>query len=425
MALSQIALQHLRTPVATKLPDGLKPGQIAFNLANKWLMVGCTGDDVLVHGKAVAAGAATIYGVTNVVVPAKVATARPATGAAAGSMYQGEGFEVFDLKGEGLNSGTTLPNAANAAKGDLFVVVPVSGAPQLFLHNGTNWVPPVSGPAVFSATQADITSAAGADITAKAVAALAAKGGSGVTTKADLRSGDVLVVAGPGADAGSYIYDGSSFIKTGGSLPDAAAPAAGAAGATATKGVVVLARDTDITETGDALATTNNETGVVTAKQLRALADQIAGLVTGSTLLGTYDASTSGVASLTAAASAGGRGGLTVAGKLSAGTALKEGDFFVVSQAGTATGDAAPINVVLAANDHIVYVGGATPWHVISSGLIATPLSLHGCGDVSDSAVSVVAPADAKGVLVRDSSVAADGAANAYKLVNVIDLGEF
>jgi hypothetical protein len=114
-----------------------------------------------------------------------------------------------------------------------------------------------------------------------------------------------------------------------------------------------------------------------------------------------------------------------VAGKLSAGTALKEGDFFVVSQAGTATGDAAPINVVLAANDHIVYVGGATPWHVISSGLIATPLSLHGCGDVSDSAVSVVAPADAKGVLVRDSSVAADGAANAYKLVNVIDLGEF
>jgi len=94
MALSQIALQHLRTPVATKLPDGLKPGQIAFNLANKWLMVGCTGDDVLVHGKAVAAGAATIYGVTNVVVPAKVATARPATGAVAGSMYQGEGFET-------------------------------------------------------------------------------------------------------------------------------------------------------------------------------------------------------------------------------------------------------------------------------------------------------------------------------------------
>ena len=423
MAISPIALQHLRTPTATKLPSGLKPGQIAFNLANKWLMVGCAGDDVLVHGAAVAAGSQTIFGVTNVTVPAKVATARPATGAVAGSMYQGEGFEIFDLKGEGLNSGTALPAAANGSKGDLFVVAPATGAPYLMLHNGTAWVSPNQPPKVFSATQAEITGATGADITAKAVLVISGKVGSGVTTKADLHSGDILIVAGPGADAGSYVYDGSSFIKTGAALPDATAP--DATGANAVKGLVVLARDSDITETGDAGATTNNPGGVVTAKQLRAFADQIGGLVTGSTLLGTYDASTSGIASLTAAAAAGGRGALTVAGKLSAGTGLKEGDFFVVSKAGTVAGDHAKINGTLAANDHIVYVGGADVWHVISSGLISTPLSLHGCGDVKDATVSAVAPADMKGVLVRDSSVAADGTADAYKLVQVLDLGEF
>jgi hypothetical protein len=423
MALSNIALQHLRTPTATKLPDGLKPGQIAFNLANKWLLVGCAGDDVLVHGKAVAAGAQTIFGVTNVTVPAKVATARPATGAAAGSIYQNEGYEIFDLKGEGLNSGTALPPVANAAKGDLFVLVPASGTPQLLMHNGIAWVPPAASPKVFSATQAAITAAAGADITAKAVVVLAAVTGSGVTTKADLKSGDMLVVAGPGADAGTYVFDGSSFIKTGAGVPDATAP--DAAGAGAVKGAVVLARDTDITETGDPTATTNNAGGVVTAKQMRAFADQIAGLVTGSTLLGTYDASASGIATPTATAAANGRGNLTAGAKLSAGTGLKEGDFFVVSKAGTPTGDAAPVNVPLAANDHIVYVGGTVQWHVISSGLIATPLSLHGCGDVSDSAVSVVAPDKMKGLLVRDSSVVADGAAGAYKLVTVVDLGEF
>lgn len=426
MAIPPVALQHLRTPTATKLPDGLKPGQISFNLANKWLLVGCAGDDVLVHGKAVAAGAQTIFGVTNVVVPAKVATTRPATGAVAGSMYMGEGFEIFDLKGEGLHTGSVLPVAANYTKGDLFVVVPAgAGAPQLYLHSGTAWVPPVNGPSVYSATQAEITGAAGADITAKAVAVLAAKPASGVTTKTDLRSGDILIVTGAGADSGSYVYDGSSFIKTGAALPEATAPAAGAAGSTAVKGVVALARDSDISATGSTGATTNNEGGVVTAKQVRALADRLGSMVTGTTLLGTYDASTSKIASLTAAATASGRGGLSVGGKVSGGTGLTAGDFFVVSKAGTPTGDHAQVNVALAANDHIVYVGGADQWHVIHSGLVTTPLSLHGSVDVSDTTVQSVDADKIKGVLVRDSSVIADGSPGAYKLVAVLDLGEY
>jgi hypothetical protein len=424
MAASQISLQHLRTNTATKLPDGLKPGQICFNTANKWLMVGIGGDDVLVQGKPVAAGSRVIFGVANAVVPAKIATARPAVAPVAGSMYKGEGFEIFALEGGGLASGATLPLAANSVNGDLFVQVPAGGgAPSLMIFNGTAWVPPINPPKVFSVTQAEVTAAAGSDVTAKAVAVLVAKPGSGVTAKGDLKSGDTLIVTGTGADAGSYIYDGTSFIETAGALPAATAP--GPAGTGAVKGIVQLARDTDITETGDATATTGNEGGVVTAKQMRGLADQIAGLITGSTLLGTYDASTSAVASLTAAATAGGRGGLTVGGKLSAGTALHEGDFFVVAKAGTVAGDHASINGALNANDHLVYVGGTAVWRVINSGLIASAVSLHGCSDVSDTAVAAVLPANAKGLLVRDSSVAADGAPAAYKLVNVIDLGEF
>ena len=423
MAISPLALQHLRTPTATKLPDGLKPGQICFNLANKWLCVGVGGDDVLAGGRALSAGAQTIFGVTNVVVPAKVATPRPATGAAAGSMYQGEGFEIYDLEGGGLNSGAALPSIAAGSKGDLFVLVPVTGAPQLVMHTGSAWAPPVNGPAVFSATQAEITAAAGADITAKALTVIAAKPGTTVRVKADLRSGDVLVVTGSGSDAGSYIYDGSSFIRTGAALPDATAP--DAAGAGAVKGVVVLARDSDISTTGSPGATTNNKSGVVTAEQIRGLNDRIGSLVTGSTLLGTYDASTGQIASLTAAATTAGRGGLTVGGKASAGTGLKAGDFFVVSKAGTPTGDQTNINVALAANDHIAYVGGTDVWHVISSGLIATPLSVHGSVDVSDATVQSVDADKIKGVLVRDSSVVADGGPNAYKLVATIDLGTF
>ena len=54
----------------------------------------------------------------------------------------------------------------------------------------------------------------------------------------------------------------------------------------------------------------------------------------------------------------------------------------------------------------------------------ATPFSIHAASDVSDAAVAAVAPADEKGLLMRDGSVA-DGLAGAYKLVNVIDAGMF
>jgi hypothetical protein len=117
------------------------------------------------------------------------------------------------------------------------------------------------------------------------------------------------------------------------------------------------------------------------------------------------------------------RAGFTVGGKISAGSNMAEGDYFLVTKAGTVVGDAANLNVALNANDHIVYDGAA--WHVVSSGVVASAANtIHSAGDVSDSAVATVTATNQKGVLVRDNSIA-DGVAAAYKLVNTLDLGTF
>jgi hypothetical protein len=102
---------------------------------------------------------------------------------------------------------------------------------------------------------------------------------------------------------------------------------------------------------------------------------------------------------------------------------MKEGDYFLVTKAGTVTGDAPNLNVALNANDHIVYDGAA--WRVVSSGVVGTSTNtVHSAGDVADGTVVQVTSANQKGVLVRDNSIA-DGVAAAYKLVNVLDLGTF
>jgi hypothetical protein len=161
---------------------------------------------------------------------------------------------------------------------------------------------------------------------------------------------------------------------------------------------------------------------------VKALAELVAGLATGSNLLGTYDAGAAGggsIATVTAGASGGGRAGFAVAAKIAAGSGMKEGDYFLVTKAGTVTGETpATLNVAMNANDHIVY-DGAT-WHLVSSGVVAgAAFAVHSAADVSDTTVASVTSANQKGVLVRDSGVAADGTAAAYKLVNVLDLGTF
>jgi len=207
-------------------------------------------------------------------------------------------------------------------------------------------------------------------------------------------------------------------------LPDATNR--GAAGTGGTKGVVYLARDTDV-KPDAAAGTAPDALAVATGAQVKALATLVASLTTGSTLLGTYDASAGSgqIKTVTAAAATGtpARAGFTAGGKIKGGSNAVEGDYFLVIKAGTVTGDAAPLNAALNANDHLVFDGAA--WHIVASGVVAaTPFSIHAAADVSDAAVAAVAPADEKGLLMRDGSVA-DGLAGAYKLVDVIDAGTF
>ena len=374
-----VVVQQLRTTSATALPASLKPGQLALNLANGWILMGDGSNGVSAAGVGLTAGSNTIFGVAGVTVPATPPV--------------GLGYEIYELKN-----------------------------------------PPASV-RIFSATGTQVDAANGGTgtmtvrTTAYLVAA-AAPPADQIKAAGDLRSGDTVVVSGgtAGSPGGSYVWDGSSWLLTGGALPDATArTGAGASGTGGTKGVVYLARDTDVKPAAQAGATAPDGLAVATAAQMKALAELVAGLTTGSTSLGTYDASAGGgqIKSVTAAASAGTptRAGFTVGGKVSAGTNMKEGDYLLVTKAGTVTGDAAGLNAALNANDHIVFDGAA--WHVVSSGVVAGAANtVHSAGDVSDGAIAAMTAANQKGLLVRDNSIA-DGVANAYKLANTLDLGVY
>jgi hypothetical protein len=407
-----VTLQHLRTNTATKIPTSLAPGQVAFNLANGWLFVGNGGNDILVKGVAVAgyATTATIYGTAGVTIPAKPA---------------GTGYEIYQLGGSGVSSGGTRP--ATPAVGQVFVDTSAGGKPAMLVWNGAAWVPPINPPAVYALSDAEYTAAAGGGVDAKALAALTAKvvGSKPAGTAPTFNSGDTLIIGGTGADAGTYIYNGTGWTKSGGSLPDATDR--GTSGTAGTKGVVYLARDTDVKPAAATGATAPDALAVAKASQVKALAELVAGMATGSTSLGTYDASVGGgqIKTVTAAATGGtpARAGFTVAGKISAGSNMKEGDYFLVVKAGTVTGDAANLNGALNANDHLVYDGAN--WHVVASGVVAaTPFSINDAADFDTDTVAVVSPANQKGLLVRDDSVAA-GVDKAWKLVDVIDAGIF
>jgi hypothetical protein len=374
-----VVVQQLRTTSATALPASLQPGQLALNLANGWLMMGDGSNGISAAGVGLSAGANTIFGVGAVTVPATP----PA----------GQGYEIYELKNPPATvrifSGTGAQlDAANGGTGTMTVRT------TAYLVGSTT-------------APADQIKAA-----------------------ADLRSGDTIVVSAgtAGSPGGSYVWDGSSWLLTGGALPDATArTGAGASGTGGTKGVVYLARSSDVIPAGQTGSTVPDALAVATATQVQALATLVASLQTGSTLLGTYDASAGGgkIASVTAGASAGtpARAGFAVNAKISAGSNMVEGDYFLVTKAGTPTGDTANVNVALNANDHIVYDGAQ--WRVVASGVVAgATASIHSCSDVSDSAVATMTSANQKGVLVRDGSIA-DGLANAYKLANVLDLGTF
>ena len=374
-----VVVQQLRTTSATALPASLEPGQLAVNLANGWILMGDGSNGVSAAGVGLTAGASTIFGVAGVVVPAAPAA--------------GKGYEIYELKN-----------------------------------------PPASV-RIFSATGAQLDAANGGTgtMTVRTTAYLVAATtppADQIKAAGDLRSGDTVVISGgtAGSPGGSYVWDGSSWLLTGGALPDATArTGTGASGIGGSKGVVYLARPTDVLPAAQAGATAPDGLAVATAAQVKALAELVAGMATGSTSLGTYDASAGGgqIRSVTSAVTGGTppRAGFTVNGKISAGSNMKEGDYFLVTKAGTVTGDAPNLNVALNANDHIVYDGAA--WRVVSSGVVASATNtVHSAGDVADGTVVQVTSANQKGVLVRDNTIA-DGVAAAYKLVDVLDLGTF
>jgi len=78
------------------------------------------------------------------------------------------------------------------------------------------------------------------------------------------------------------------------------------------------------------------------------------------------------------------------------------------------------LNAAVQAGDHLAYDGAI--WHIVSLGAGLSQV-LHGLSDVSDATVQTVG--NQKGVLIRDGGVSADGAAGAYKLADVIDLGTY
>jgi len=400
-----VTLQHLRTNTATKIPNSLAEGQVAFNLANGWIFVGTGGNDILVKRAAVTTYGtnATIMGVANVAVPAKPV---------------GGGYEIYQLGGAGVTSGNAAPTSPSV--GQVYVNTSVSGKPAMLVWNGSAWVPPINPPAVYSLSAAEYAAGAGTGTTAKAAAALTTKLGTAPT----LHSGDTLIVGGTGADAGTYIFDGTTWAKSGGSLPDATDR--GGTGTAGTKGVVFLARDTDVQPAARGTATSPDAQAVAKASQVKALAELVAGMATGSTLLGTYDATGGGrIGTPSAGATAGtpARAGFIAGGKISAGSNMKEGDYFLVIKSGTVTGDVASLSVALNANDHLVYDGAA--WHVVASGVVAaSAFSVHAASDVADAAVGTVTPINQKGLLMRDLAVT-DGLAGAYKLVNTLDCGSF
>lgn len=403
-------VQQLRTTDASKIPAGLEPGQIAFNLAAKFMFVGVGGADILVRGVALATygNTQTISGQAGVNVPAKPAA--------------GKGYEIFDLEGSGVSFGTADP--ATGTKGELFVNT--SGAPVLKIYSGSAWNLAIPTPTIKTATDVAVQALGGADANAKIKAWMTANA-AGYRPSA----GDTFIATdgGSGAQAvvktGSYIFDGANWVSTGGaSLPDATARAGTAnTGTGGSKGVVYLARNIDVLPAGAAGAVTPDPLAVATAAQLKATNAQIAALQGGTALLGTYDASASSISTVGPEATVGGRGGLAVGAKLSAGTGLHAGDYFIVHKAGTIAGESAGINAAVNSGDTLIYNGSA--WSVLATGPIMAGLTLHGCTDVSDAAVGTVTAANVKGFLVRDGSVAADGTANAYKLVNVLDLGTF
>ena len=190
--------QQLRSSSANTPPGDLEPGQLAFNLADSKGYIG--------NG-------------TNAKTKADGSAGTP-------SPTAGKGWIEFNLKASdiaALLTGGSTPSVVSDSRSFAAPVVPTAG--QVLTWNAAanggagGYVPATPGStAVYSLANNTASLNSGGSLTADMVAGLIA--GTTVTAKADLHAGDAVIVTASGnADAsanigpGSYLYDGTSFLK--------------------------------------------------------------------------------------------------------------------------------------------------------------------------------------------------------------------
>ena len=190
--------QQLRSSSANTPPGDLEPGQLAFNLADSKGYIG--------NG-------------TNAKTKADGSAGTP-------SPTAGKGWIEFNLKASdiaALLTGGATPSLVSDSRSFTAPVVPTAG--QVLTWNVTanggagGYVPATPGKTAVYSVANDLASLnSGGSLTADMVAGLIA--GTAVTAKTDLHAGDAVIVTDSGnKDAsanigpGSYLYDGTNFLK--------------------------------------------------------------------------------------------------------------------------------------------------------------------------------------------------------------------
>ena len=193
-----VVFQQLRSSSANTPPGDLEPGQLAFNLADSKGYIG--------NG-------------TNAKTKADGSAGTP-------SPTAGKGWLEFNLKASdiaALLTGGSTPSLVSDSRSFTAPVTPTAG--QVLTWNAAanggagGYVPATPGStAVYSLANNAASLNSGGSLTADMIAGLIA--GTTVTAKTDLHAGDAVIVTDSGsADAsanvgpGSYLYDGTSFLK--------------------------------------------------------------------------------------------------------------------------------------------------------------------------------------------------------------------
>ena len=101
---------------------------------------------------------------------------------------------------------------------------------------------------------------------------------------------------------------------------------------------------------------------------------------------------------------------------------IKRGDITLATDLGT--GDQVLVTPATPGSPAAGISSGSYVYDGAALQMASSPAMLHTLSDVTDVNVATVAAASVKGLLVRDITVA-DGVAGAYKLVSVLDLGQF